>query len=226
MANPPALRAIGNDSSSDQPDRKAFLKQRGEPQLWYNRFRRYCKLGPQRTLQAALLKEREAIKRVPEPVQDEPTMRKKKLSIVKPRVPGSWCQASVKWRWVERARLYDQHIVELAIDDYVDRIYDRLACREHRVWEMNNIIDELIATFRRTSDVQEKCALAARIQSMMGAIKDEMSDIDEQVSKYVLERGIKRRMKRSEHLEHTTVEELTEYGFAATFDTDKMGWMR
>ena len=75
---------------------KAWDIQPGEPALWYSRFHSYLLLGPERSLEDAYRKFREAQAGV-EPASRRPPCR----------VPGSWSEVSRKWRWAERARDWD-----------------------------------------------------------------------------------------------------------------------
>ncbi len=77
----------------------AWEQQGPESDLWYSRFHdHYLILGPERSLEQAYRKYRESQQETGiDPVSRRPTRK----------LPGSWRAACAKWRWLERARAYD-----------------------------------------------------------------------------------------------------------------------
>ena len=67
----------------------AWEKRSDEPLAWFNRFERYRLLGPQRSLEAASLRCAE--------VEGQRC----------PKSSRTWCDASRRWQWQERARAWD-----------------------------------------------------------------------------------------------------------------------
>lgn len=68
--------------------------QDGEPNLWYDRFLVYLRMGPSRTKLGAVHLVEEAEKG-----------REKQSS----KVPGAWNDAASEWRWKERAEAWDEY---------------------------------------------------------------------------------------------------------------------
>ena len=88
-------------------DIEPWLRQKNEPALWYMRFKRYLDMGAKRSLRALVAAESGT------QVNTKGTAKKqgdKKLSDVS--VPRAWRRASKLWRWVERAKCYDQAQLE------------------------------------------------------------------------------------------------------------------
>jgi len=103
--------------SANNPPKNPWLRQEGEPILWFNRFHRYRDLGTKRSLLATLEQERRTIKvqkstkstkKSGVGLSEKTPPQAKALKAVPPskQVPGSWKQASITWRWVERAKAY------------------------------------------------------------------------------------------------------------------------
>ena len=73
-------------------DKRAWLRQKGEPNLWFRRFERYRRMGPHRSLLGCLNKER--VEKGQKRTDD---------------VPGAWRTAAKGWDWKKRAEAWDDH---------------------------------------------------------------------------------------------------------------------
>ena len=121
------------ENTEETSVKKPWLRQEGESALWFNRFRRYMDLGPKRSLQAALAHEKEHISALkspnkptsqtgnPEKPRKTPNKKSaatlKAVPAAKPQVPGSWKQAAKIWRWVERAKAWDEHSIDFTVEE-------------------------------------------------------------------------------------------------------------
>lgn len=72
---------------------KDWLKQKDEPARWHERFRRFCRMGPSRSLLGLVNR-----------IRQESGKEKKQT------IPGSWSEMCKLWRWRERAEAWDAHM--------------------------------------------------------------------------------------------------------------------
>src|SRR5205807_2456143 len=116
-------------SEQKQPS-EPWLRQKGEPALWYMRFKRYLDMSTKRSLRAVVASE---------PGTQKATKgTEKKLSDVS--VPGSWKRASKVWNWVERATAYEVAQTEKQAA-HIRQVVTRLpfASKAYRIIELNQM---------------------------------------------------------------------------------------
>lgn len=77
--------------------RKPWEQQDGEPNIWYDRFFKYCQLGSKRSLAAVYRKER----------RKSIARKSAKKSVRNSGVPGAWQDAKTQWQWETRATAWD-----------------------------------------------------------------------------------------------------------------------
>jgi hypothetical protein len=87
----------------------------GEPNHWFDRFDKYRRLGPQRTLEAVFLAEWES----------------KGRQGKAPRPPKQWYYACREWSWKERAAAWDTQVRK----QDADRDTQRRIEHDRRLWE-------------------------------------------------------------------------------------------
>ncbi len=212
---PPAT----TDSTSqvqEQAPIPVYERQPGEPILWFNRFKLYRGLGPKRTVQAALAKERANIKalestetgqkpgadvsisksaaRVRKPAG---TQEKRLIEVPKPvpAVPGSWKQASIKYRWVERCIAYDVDRVDRIIEIHMNDLIEGPATVFNRVMMLKQLLESTRVNFNANAtlmNLEQYCMMMQRMQSLLKQIADEMSGYDEAVTRAILRPQIER----------------------------------
>jgi hypothetical protein len=78
--------------NNELPQRDPWDQQSGEPNRWFARFERYRLAGPSRSLLGLFNTER----------QQRGTKKAKSI-------PESWAENADKWRWRQRAELWDDH---------------------------------------------------------------------------------------------------------------------
>src|SRR2546425_66406 len=136
--------AVLAEAATLNDEKPLWYRQEGEPTLWWNRFKRYRALGANRSLQAAFEQEREEIKALKSTkvTSEQPKTRKnpkkpeqKSLKPVplRPQVPGSWKQASIKWHWVERAQAYDIYLIDDFVKQHMNEMMDGISLGFYRV---------------------------------------------------------------------------------------------
>lgn len=121
-------------------ERKAWERLDGEPMLWFNRFSRFRRLGPERSLLAAYNqwrgeKGRERATGVPEP----------------------WARARDGWDWIERAEDWDLHLEQLVDqrhdDARIEALTSGFALQYERVRELDSLakllLEELLTEDKR-----------------------------------------------------------------------------
>lgn len=194
MAQPLNFPARPIENTSENAEKPIYLRQEHEPQMWFNRFLLYRNLGPKRTVKAALEQERGRIKALKSTASKNGKATKGDREI---QIPGSWKKACIQWRWIERAQAWDEHICEKMVDDYVDKLYAGYGAKEHRVWELHQMVLDLRMQYKVAKNVQERCLVAGRIQSLLRDIREEMIDYDRQVSHHVLNKQAKKMMRET-----------------------------
>jgi hypothetical protein len=174
----------------------------GEPPRWFQRFTRYRLMGRQRSLQACIEQEQEYAQQdttshknnkktfplatLPQPPGADMSAPAPDLKAVRPGVPGNWKNASVKWRWVERAEAwdlaqYEEWHTKLVKDVYLEAEF---ADRAYRIWVLNAYADLLqkiiLQTFADDPNVKMKEKLAAikLSQSLLKDIRKEMDKLE------------------------------------------------
>lgn len=191
-----------------QDDKKLWKRQEGESVMWFNRFRRYLALGPKRSLKAAVEEERSQVKALKSTKEGQSEKRTEgkarakrgqaaQIAPVAPlpvQVPGSWKAASVTWRWVERARAWDNHAVDFSVNKYIERFLEEgFALASQRVKQLNTLASALLANYDANShkmSFEQDCLYMGRIQSILRDIREEMKTYDESVHREVLRRRI------------------------------------
>jgi hypothetical protein len=199
--------AILAQAEPPMPQKKLWLRQGGESKMWYNRFRRYLGLGPKRSLQAAVEDERKEISAL-KSTKDEskPTSAGKKgeqkgakgssvklKEVPKPKplqVPGSWKQACTKYRWVERARSWDEHLVDQAVEKHLLEEVSGMGRKGTRVRVLKQLAEKVAAQLNDAEGMKFHvyCMLVARLQSILQDIKDEMDGYDESLERLLLKK--------------------------------------
>jgi hypothetical protein len=94
--------------TADSPQVTGIARLEGEPAIWYSRFQRWLNAGPQRSMRSIYLAE---------------------TGRADGSLPGAWKKAALRWRWVERAKEYDDMQFTAAQDQFEER---RAAAREAR----------------------------------------------------------------------------------------------
>jgi len=111
---------------------ESWARQVGEKNLWYDRFARFLRTGPSRSLLGCVNAER--------------VTRGHKESNY---TPGSWRKACEKWRWRERAEAWDEHQREQDAQEWEGRRQEL----KRRRWEVGNRLleraEQLLAQFDR-----------------------------------------------------------------------------
>jgi len=92
---------------------RAWHRLAGEPNRWYQRFKRFCRLGPGRSV-----------------LRVYTTEMAEKSSGKRGKLPGAWNAAVRAWRWYQRAEAFDAYI-----DQKEDREWERRR-QQHRRKEM------------------------------------------------------------------------------------------
>jgi hypothetical protein len=205
---PEPARTIDASTTTEQekPARKPWQRQEGESALWYNRYCLFRDLGYKRTMQAALEKERSKISALKstdarasstENSQKlEKTRKKGQLAEVpkpaKAQVPGSWKQASITWRWVERARAWDafaiEYMVEKNMEDLFENSHTLPMTRIHSLQSMLKALSNIYNAQNHVMTHEQNCMYVARMQSLLRDIKEEMRVYDETIQRAVTSR--------------------------------------
>jgi hypothetical protein len=195
--------AVSPISEQGKPTKKPWLRQEGESILWYNRFCRYQDLGPKRSLQAAVEQERAQITALKSPKQPPipkktPRRNSKQLEtsalVEVPKqkqvqVPGSWKQASVLWRWVERARAWDAYCVDHLVEQNIKLFFDeKYVMPIGRVRVLQNMADALLNDYNKDKTITHEQGIQymARVQSIFRDIREEMKVFDEPLQRVAL----------------------------------------
>jgi hypothetical protein len=195
----------------ETPQQPVYSRMDGEPLLWFNRFKRYRSLGAKRTVQAALEQERAKIKALKStPVEEKPApsrvspSRKQGLQPVpkpKTQVPGSWKQASIKWQWVERARAWDAHCIDIVVEGHLDDIVSDAAIGVERVRILKAVLKSLLENYKDNRTVMsfdQELGFIARIQSVLKDIREEMCDYDASVARLITRRYVQQLYEEKE----------------------------
>ena len=110
---------IANPQESANDQSKPYHQQPGEPDKWYDRFHRFCLLGPSRTLRQCyrqVLAERDTL------AASAPGSSHKQRDR---RVSGAWMKKVSEFDWYERAAAWDADQRQLALkraDEIINRI--------------------------------------------------------------------------------------------------------
>lgn len=147
-----------------------WLRQKGEPALWFSRFNLYIDLGPKRSLRAAIAADpasQKATKAGPE----------KKLSDVS--VPGAWRRAAQLWRWKERAEAFELHRQDIYAQFIRKSANEcQYASKAYRIMELNMLAKNLRAQIREGMTLKELIKISAQLQSVMRDMAAETKDFD------------------------------------------------
>lgn len=155
------------DFSTQSTPQSTWEQQKDEPVLWYSRLQIYLSQGTGRSLKAAYLQEREKICLV------------KSGKPISQHVPGSWKQASIKFHWQERARLYDAHMVKGMTSIVLDSLGTGMANRLTRIKELDKIAKRIIAKCDKGEMYHNtEIAYYKQLQSIFADIRKEMDSLD------------------------------------------------
>lgn len=107
---------------TDTNELKPWMRQPGEPSGWYLRFKRYCRLGPSRSILGLYNSER---------------VEKGRNKVIK--TAGAWVRRAEMFNWVERAASYDK-----MIDEREQKAWDkrRAEFREREVKLADSLIEK------------------------------------------------------------------------------------
>ena len=163
MAEPAKITPIseqnGQSSLTDsQPDGKKQLP--GESALWFRRYCLYRDLGHKRSLRAAIAREQETARLVKEAEKqpqkaDSGKKRGRGALLISPaspsalalakvaQVPGSWKYAAKKWRWVDRAKAFDEWLLAQMAEQTAAHLGDTYANKFKRVMLIEGLITGL-----------------------------------------------------------------------------------
>ena len=201
--------ALFETQSTLQAQEKPWQRQEGESILWYNRFKRYMDLGPKRSLQQAVEQEQGQIAALKSPDQGTPSSKKRRaaksehltpVAATKVQVPGSWKQASIKWRWVERATLWDAYHVEMRaktvmekMQANIDLLFISTLDRVNALSALFKATQEIFNTNNGVMDRDQKNAYLARMQSILKDIREEMKSFHQDFDLSVMRMREKKR---------------------------------
>ncbi len=173
-------------------EKRAYDRMDGEKAMWYQRFRLYCQLGRQRSVQAVLAMEQGHLK-APDStnILDQEArfsvdhqMKELSESGVKIVVSGTWKKQCVEFDWVARAEEWDldqRKEWEKRLDKTI-RLEAEFTSAQCRIWQLNTY-----AVFLQgmTTDVsfkevpfKERIDAIRLSQSLMKDIKQEMDALD------------------------------------------------
>jgi hypothetical protein len=132
-------------------EQQQWERRPGEPNLWYDRFVTYLRMGPSRSLLGAVHLE-----------EAQKSPKKSSFS-----VPGAWKDAVERWGWKERAEAYDEyrrkqvftqgnaydvHRVERLnhyserLEQELDKMFDALPKRMKKPWFNYFLFDKYLQT--------------------------------------------------------------------------------
>src|SRR6266568_5196382 len=196
-----------------------YERMEGEPLLWWNRFLLYRNLGPKRSLQKAVERERQkavALKSTGKAGNEEVSPKRARVSktvhlqeVPKEKgvvVPGSWKAASGQWNWVARARAWDEFIIDMAVNKNYDLLIADYAQKSRRVFVLNELLKAVIKRLNELSagmTHEQVNFCIARAQSLMHDLRDEMATLDEQ-----WEKGIMRKHMRDSYATQASPEAM------------------
>jgi hypothetical protein len=185
--------------STQNGELKPWHRLPDESPRWYLRFRMYTLLGFQRSLQAAVQVERmeaedEAAPNSPKnadfvelqerisALDRQITASQRNLSIkekaIRIEVPGSWKEASARYRWVERARAYDLWVQEERRRRRDEALHDaEFADATYRILILDRLARAVLALMQNEARFKESLILVARLQSIMRDIRNEMKSL-------------------------------------------------
>lgn len=208
--------------AQEKPAPKPWQRQEGESTLWYNRYCLYQDLGYKRTMQAALELERSKIKAlkstesrassVETKKKQEKTRKKSQLVEVpkpKPQVPGSWKQASITWRWGERARAWDAYCIDFMVEKNMEQLLENAhTLPMARINTLQSILTAVGNVYNASNHLmthEQHCMYAGRMQSLLRDMREEMRVYDETVQRAVTYR---RCVEVYQTVDHNTLEEV------------------
>lgn len=160
----------------------------GESQLWFNRYCLYRDLGPKRSLRAAVAKEHETVRLVKQPQ----TATKSKKVVAKPgqklskavtvpepiiNVPGSWKDASKRFRWIDRAEAFDTWLVRLMTETTYKQLGDTFANKFKRVQLLDILVKNTVENLNTSVTHQNRQNYLKQIISLIKQIEHEMSTL-------------------------------------------------
>lgn len=200
-----------NENVSDQPlleQKHDWERQENEPSLWYGRFQRYLRLGPKRSLQAALADEQGTAKVLEstkvDDTKSEPTKNRTKkgksgpeeknltpLPTVKVavQVPGSWKQASIRYNWVERSKVFDMYFIRAQTEKaMVTWSRMGLTSTSDRVEALNQLYKAANDMFNHATVYDTKIKLLVRMEAIVKEIRDEMQLYNEAFERDIVEK--------------------------------------
>lgn len=198
----PFSHEVAPDQQEDAV-KQPWQRQKNEPGLWWRRYRIYRDMGAKRSLQAAWTKEREKM-RVLSGTTDKKKAEQKKPPVTvehlqevpklkSPQAPGSWKVASIKWRWVERCQLYDEHVIDEVVSEQLKVLADGPALAFVRIQNLMKLYDSLGEAYGKFSgSYHDLVALSGRLQSVLRDIREEMAQFDEPFTRVVLQMHIRK----------------------------------
>src|SRR5882762_2373846 len=175
----PRMLHPGQVSEPKEPS-EPWLRQPNEPAVAHMHFRIYLDLGTRRSLRKAV-----AIDRGLDPA----IIGDKGLREIK--IPGSWQRASKVWNWKERAHSFDLSELEKH-----SKLFQKIASslpfcsRSYRVCQLHSMavtLEKLLCS--DNMPIKTYLALAARLQSVMRDLSNELSGLDTE-SRYADEVGL------------------------------------
>jgi len=178
------------------PRKKPWARMEGESLLWFNRFVRYRKLGHKRSLQAAFEQERSQISALKSTKTNEKPAKLKKAGHLQEvsksaQVPGSWKQASIKFSWVQRARAWDEHVIDNLVEGHLDDILQDAALGIERVKLLKELLHILRTQYNaayKDMTYEQQLSYIRAIQSVLDDIRKEMGGYDEAVARILIRR--------------------------------------
>ena len=183
-------------NAGENDDIQPWHRLENEPPRWHLRFRIYALLGPKRSLQAAVLAERmpQVAPESTENTEIFPGLKKPvvlatpkispseaKGEALKLEVPGSWKDASRKYRWVERAHSYDLWVQEERRRRRDEAVKDAdFAQSAFRILVLDVMAQGLRQHLHKGPELtlQESLGCMMRLQSVMRDIRNEMKQLE------------------------------------------------
>jgi hypothetical protein len=123
----------GNDNTpGSTDDNPVWLRQDGEPGLWYQRFLTYRSLGPNRSIRKVYLANQRERGRLPED------------QIKQLRLPKHWSDVAREWNWADRALAWDAHVNAELEAQFLERVTLEKDSRFARLAKMTDKWEEFL----------------------------------------------------------------------------------
>jgi hypothetical protein len=186
MAQPFKNNVVSMRNPQEQSTKKAYDRMPGERALWFQRFKRYCQMGRERSIQAVWEQERQAQTSTKNENVDAASLvgADERVEIVK-TTPGNWTKTAAQWQWRERAEAYDveQHQVwEERVSKEV-LLDTQFTSRGYRIFILDTyacfLRDVTTKTFEdKNVTMRDKLAAIKLTQSLMKDIRREMNELE------------------------------------------------